>query len=236
MMDIYPALTAGGCTCIIEEEIRMDLLAMEAWFNQAGITHAFMTTQVGRQFYSMAAAQKLRYLSVGGEKLVPLPPRDGILKFFNGYGPTECTIFTTVMPVDRLYDRVPIGRPLANYRLYIVDENLHRLPPLMPGELVIAGRGVGRGYLNRPELTEKVFIRNPFSDDPDYARAYRTGDIVRLLPDGNIDFIGRNDSQVKVRGFRIELTEIEEMMLFWVIVNRLMQRFSVDDSRVEAFV
>ena len=151
-------------------------------------------------------------LSVGGEKLVPLPPRDGILKFFNGYGPTECTIFTTVMPVDRLYDRVPIGRPLANYKLYIVDENLHRLPPLMPGELVIAGRGVGRGYLNRPELTEKVFIRNPFSDDPDYARAYRTGDIVRLLPDGSVDFIGRNDGQVKVRGFRIELSEVEAVI------------------------
>ena len=212
MMDLYPALTVGACACIAEEEIRLDLAALEAWFNRAGITHAFMTTQVGRQFYTMAHAEKLRWLSAGGEKLVPVEPREGGTRLVNAYGPTECTIFSTTMPVDRLYKRVPIGKPLSNYRLYVVDENLHMLPPLIPGELLIAGRGVGRGYLNRPDLTEKAFIKNPFSDEPEYARAYRTGDVVRLLPDGNVDFIGRNDGQVKVRGFRIELTEVEAVI------------------------
>ena len=131
-----------------------------------------------------------------------------------------------MMPVDRLYDRVPIGKPLRNYKCYVVDENLRRLPPLIPGELLIAGRGVGRGYLNRPDLTKKAFIPNPFCDEPDYALAYRTGDVVRLLPDGNIDFIGRNDSQVKVRGFRIELTEIEGVI----------RSFSgIRDATVQAF-
>ncbi|MBO7663715.1 MAG: amino acid adenylation domain-containing protein [Clostridia bacterium] len=209
MMDLYPALTTGAGVYIVEEEIRMDLPALEDWFNRMKITHAFMTTQVARQFYSLAETKTLRHLSAGGEKLVPLPPREGGPKFYNGYGPTECTIFSTVMPVERLYNRVPIGRPLSNYRCYVADKNLRRLPPLVPGELLIAGRGVGRGYLNRPDLTEKAFIRNPFSSDPAYARAYRTGDVVRLLPDGNIDFLGRNDGQVKVRGFRIELTEVE---------------------------
>ncbi|MBR5091319.1 MAG: amino acid adenylation domain-containing protein [Ruminiclostridium sp.] len=209
MMDLYPALTTGACVCIIEEEIRLDLVAMEKWFNRLGITHAIMTTQVGRQFYSMTNTEKLRYLSAAGEKLVPIPPRSGDPAFYNGYGPTECTILATCKLVDRLYERVPIGKPLTNYKCYVVDKNLNRLPPFIPGELLIAGRGVARGYLNRPDLTEKAFIKNPFCDKPGFERAYRTGDIVRLLPNGEIDFIGRNDGQVKVRGFRIELTEVE---------------------------
>ncbi len=231
MMDQYPALTTGACVCIVEEEIRLDLLAMEAWFNHLGITHSFMTTQVGRQFYSMAAPEKLQYLSVGGEKLVPLPPKAGNPALFNGYGPTECTILSSCKRVDRLYERVPIGKALGNYKLYVMDENRRLLPPLVPGELLIAGRGVGRGYLNRPELTEKVFIRNPFSEDPDYAHAYRTGDVVRMLPDGEIDFIGRNDSQVKVRGFRIELTEVESVIReFPGITDATVQAFEDEGS------
>ena len=209
MMDQYPALSTGACVCIVEEEIRLDLAAMEERFNRVGITHAFMTTQVGRQFYGMARPEKLRWLILGGEKMLPMPPRADGPALINGYGPTECCIFASVMPVDRMYARVPIGRPIYNHKCYVVDACLRRLPPLAPGELLISGRGVGRGYLNRPELTEKAFVRNPFSDDADYARAYRTGDVVRLLSDGNIDFIGRNDGQVKVRGFRIELAEVE---------------------------
>ena len=236
MMDMYPALCKGACVCIVEEEIRLDLIALEEWFNRMEITHSFMTTQVGRQFYTMTSPKSLRFLTAGGEKLVPVQPVPGNPTFINAYGPTECTIFTTTIPVDRLYERVPIGKPLSNYKVYVVDENLNRLPPLVPGELLIAGRGVGLGYHNRPEQTEKVFIKNPFSDDPDYARAYRTGDIVRLLPDGNLDFIGRNDGQVKVRGFRIELTEIEGVVReFAGIRDATVQAFE-DEATGEKFV
>ncbi len=236
MMDQYPALTTGACIYIIEEEIRLDLLALETFFNENEITHGFMTTQVGRQFYSMTSTEKLRYLSTGGEKLVPLPPKDGDPALFNAYGPTECTIYTTAKRVDRLYERVPIGRPLNNYKCYVIDENGRRLPPLIPGELLISGRGVGRGYLNRPELTEKVFIRNPFDSGADYARAYRSGDVVRLLPNGEIDFIGRNDGQVKVRGFRIELTEVEGVIRsFKGIKDATVQAFE-DESSGEKYI
>ena len=236
MMDQYPALTTGACVYIIEEEIRLDLLALEARINEWGITHAFMTTQVGRQFYTMTNTEKLKYLSTGGEKLVPLPPRSGDPAFYNLYGPTECTIVTTAMLVDRLYGRLPIGKPLKNYKCYVIDENGRRLPPLIPGELLIAGRGVGRGYLNRPDLTEKVFIRNPFDSGDDYARAYRSGDIVRLLPNGEIDFIGRNDGQVKVRGFRIELTEVESVIReFPGIRDATVQAFE-DEASGEKFI
>ena len=236
MMDLYPALTAGACVCIVEEEARLDLMAMEAWFNRLGITHSFMTTQVGRQFYTLTEPRTLRYLSVGGEKLVPVTPKAGNPALVNGYGPTECTVFSTVMPVNQPYDRVPIGKPLANYRCYVVDGQLRRLPPGAPGELLISGRGVARGYLNRPDLTQQAFIPNPFSAEPDHARAYRTGDVVRALPDGTLDFIGRNDGQVKVRGFRIELTEVEGVIReFPGIADATVQTFA-EESTGEKYI
>ncbi|SFD03730.1 non-ribosomal peptide synthetase [Butyrivibrio sp. YAB3001] len=212
MMDMFPALTVGASVCIMEEEIRFDLVAMEKWFEQKKITHAFLTTQVCRQFYEMTKNSKLKYLSAGGEKLVPVAIDKEQPKLFNGYGPTECTIFSTVMPVTAWYGKIPIGRPISNCKCYVVDKDFNRLPPYVPGELLIAGKGVGRGYLNRPELTKEVFITNPFSENEDYRRAYRSGDIVRLLPDGNLDFIGRNDGQVKVHGYRVELSEVEEVI------------------------
>ena len=142
----------------------------------------------------------------------------------NGYGPTECTIFTNVYKVDWLCERVPIGRPLNNLKQYVVDKSMRILPFGVPGELIVAGHQVGRGYLNRPE--QKAFIKNPFTDEAGYERAYRTGDIVRMLPDGTIDFVGRNDGQVKIRGFRIELSEVEQII----------RRFEgIKDATVQAF-
>ena len=138
---------------------------------------------------------------------------------YNGYGPTECTIFTTTFWVNEHLRDIPIGKPLDNVHLYIVDKQGHRLPVGACGELWVSGPQVGRGYLNRPEKTAEVFIENPFRAGCDaaangeassvYSRAYRTGDIVRYLPDGNIQFVGRKDGQVKIRGFRIELKEVE---------------------------
>ena len=224
MMDMYPALTTGAAVHIIAEEIRLDLLAIKDYFERNQITHSFMTTQVARQYADLFPDAKYpHYLSSGGEKLVPIAPPTGY-RFYNGYGPTECTIFTNVYLVDRLYERVPIGRPLDNLKQYVVDNYLRILPFGVPGELVIAGHQVGRGYLNRPE--QKAFIQNPFTDKSGYERAYRTGDIVRMLPDGTIDFVGRNDGQVKIRGFRIELSEVEEII----------RRFEgIRDATVQAF-
>lgn len=208
MMDLYPALTTGAAVCIVPEEMRLDLTIMNRYFEDNKVTHAFMTTQIGRMFATQIKNTCLTHLSAGGEKLVPLDPPDGYT-LTNGYGPTECTIFATVYTVDRLYDRIPIGAPLSNYKTYVVDAFGHQLPPGALGELWIAGYGVGRGYLNQPEKTGQVFTQNPFCDEPGFDRVFRTGDIVRRLGDGNIDCIGRNDGQVKIRGFRVELAEIE---------------------------
>ena len=212
MMDLYPALTTGARVCIIPEEIRLDFPALQRYFDENGITHSFMTTQVGRQFADFYSGHTLRHLFVGGETLAPLSMEGKTFAFHNGYGPTECTIFSTIFRVDGLYARVPIGRPLDNVRAYVVDQEMNLLPPGVPGELLIAGRGVGRGYLNRPEKTAEVFIPNPFTREEGYERVYRTGDVVRWMPDGRIDFLGRRDGQVKIRGFRIELSEVEAVI------------------------
>ena len=211
MMDMYPALTCGATVHIIPEEIRLDLIALNDYFEREHITHSFMTTQVGYQFATSIENHSLKYLSTGGEKLASLTPPTGF-NFYNGYGPTECTIFTTTYLVDKKLKEIPIGKPLDNMRLYVVDPQGHRLPVGAAGELWVSGPQVSRGYLNRPEKTAEVYIPNPFTENKKYARVYRSGDIVRYLPSGDIQFVGRRDGQVKIRGFRIELKEVEAVI------------------------
>nr|VFJ54347.1 MAG: amino acid adenylation domain-containing protein [Candidatus Kentron sp. FW] len=135
-------------------------------------------------------------------------------RLHNLYGPTEAAIDVSYWQCrkDSSLATVPIGRPIANTQLYILDPHGHPVPISIPGELYIGGVGVARGYLNRPDLTTEKFIPDPFSDDPK-ARLYRTGDLCRWLPDGNIEFLGRMDTQVKIRGFRIECGEVENALL-----------------------
>ena len=133
--------------------------------------------------------------------------------FFNAYGPTETTVCASMFLCnEKTYPKgPPIGKPIDNFRLYVLDRNLNLLPEGIPGELCIGGVGLARGYLHKPDLTADKFIPDPFSNSKG-KRLYRTGDLVRYLPDGNIEFIGRIDEQVKVRGFRIELGEIDSQI------------------------
>ena len=130
------------------------------------------------------------------------------LRFYNVYGPTECTVNATESALPEAGGSPTIGHPIANTRIYILDQQGAPVPIGVAGELYIGGAGVARGYLNREQLTRERFLKDQFSDAPS-ARMYRTGDLARWLPDGNIEYLGRNDFQVKIRGFRIELGEIE---------------------------
>jgi amino acid adenylation domain-containing protein len=132
-------------------------------------------------------------------------------ELWNMYGPTETTIWSSAAQVTRDDATIHIGRPIANTELYILDRHLQPVPVGVPGELHIGGTGLARGYHNRSELTTEKFIAHPFSADPE-ARLYKTGDLARFLPDGNIEHLGRLDHQVKVRGFRVELGEIEQVL------------------------
>ncbi|MBR6930689.1 MAG: amino acid adenylation domain-containing protein [Bacteroidales bacterium] len=208
---IYPPLTGGATVHIIPEELRLDLVSLNEYLEREHITHTFMTTQVGYQFATNIENHSLLHLSVAGEKLAPLTPPKGY-KLHNDYGPTESTIIVTAFEVNQKYTDIPIGKPLENVRTYVTDTYGRRLPVGALGELWLSGPQVARGYLNRPEKQAEVFIANPFTDEKKWSPVYRTGDIVRYLPDGNIQFIGRRDGQVKIRGFRIELKEVEAVI------------------------
>lgn len=132
-------------------------------------------------------------------------------RFFNAYGPTEATVWTTVAEIKYVSEKPHIGRPIINTKIYILDKNLQPVPIGITGELYIDGDGLARGYLKHPELTAQKFIPNPFNQQKG-ARLYKTGDLARYRPDGNIEFLGRIDNQVKIRGFRIELSEIETVL------------------------
>lgn len=138
-------------------------------------------------------------------------------EIWNLYGPTETTIWSAIyqyssdLPAD--CRTVPIGKAIANTQFYILDDQLQLVPPGTPGELYIGGAGLARGYLNRPDLTAERFIPNPFSPDSNPSDLlYKTGDLAKYLPDGNLECLGRLDNQVKIRGFRIELGEIEAVL------------------------
>ncbi|MCQ2398844.1 MAG: amino acid adenylation domain-containing protein, partial [Sphaerochaetaceae bacterium] len=225
-MDIATFPANGATIHIIDEDIRLNLSEVDAYFIKNRITHVIMTTQVGRQFAMMTKSPYLRFIGVGGEALVPFDTEKTTFDFFNFYGPSECSVYVSGIKVEHHPYRIPIGKLNSNVKAYVVDSNMNRLPVGAPGELLIAGPQVGKGYLNLPERTSQVFIDNPFCEDKCYVKTYRTGDVVRFLPDGMLDFIGRNDSQVKVRGFRIELTEVEEVI----------RRFrGIKDATVAAF-
>ncbi|HYY99502.1 MAG TPA: amino acid adenylation domain-containing protein, partial [Pyrinomonadaceae bacterium] len=183
-----------------------------------GVTTLWLTSglfhlMVDEQLEDLAG---LRHLLTGGDVVSPAHARkfaaasEGCA-LVNCYGPTENTTFTTFYPVRSAEDfgaSVPIGRPVTNTRVYILDSHMRPVPAGVPGELYTAGEGLARGYLNRPELTAERFVPDPFSTEPG-GRLYRTGDLCRFRADGALEFIARIDNQVKVRGFRIELGEIE---------------------------
>jgi amino acid adenylation domain-containing protein len=187
---------------------------------------------------------RVRTLVLGGEAL----PADTIrlwrkhapgTRIFNHYGPTEAAVGCVVHELDEdIEDAVPIGRPIANTRIYILDEHRQIVPIGVVGEIFVGGAGVARGYLHRPELTAERFVSDPFSSQPQ-ARMYRTGDLGRWRPDGTIEYLGRNDDQVKIRGFRVELGEIEANLLRHENVRRAAVMLREDDpgeKRLVAYV
>ena len=208
LADMYPALTVGAGIVVIPEEKKLDLPALAEIINKHHIVVADLPAQVGRQFALTMDCPELKYIVVGGETLVPFKPVHPYI-VANEYGPTEATVSITCYSMTEYEPDIPIGKPMDNTAIYIVDGAGRRVPPGALGELWVAGIQVAGGYLNRPEKTKEAFVPNPFSQEPDYETAYRTGDMARYRLDGNIEFIGRRDGLVKIRGFRVELAEVE---------------------------
>ncbi|HEX5748967.1 MAG TPA: amino acid adenylation domain-containing protein [Archangium sp.] len=208
----------GHALCMVPDQARGDVDALLALLARDQVDVLDCSPSHLRLLLSAGLATRTENVPtrvlVGGEALdealwttLSQHPRT---RFFNVYGPTECTVDTTACEV-RDWPRPTLGRVLPNVRGYVLDARMQPVPVGVPGELYVGGAGVARGYLRRPELTSQKFVADPFSQQPG-ARLYRTGDLVRYLPDGSIDYLGRVDFQVKVRGFRIELEEIEAVL------------------------
>ncbi|AGN34828.1 lichenysin non-ribosomal peptide synthetase LicA [Bacillus paralicheniformis] len=201
--EMFPYWIAGAELHIIDEAIRMDITRLNQYFEENKITITFLPTQLCEQFMELDN-QSLRVLLTGGDKLKRIAKRSYTL--VNNYGPTENTVVATSTAIDPDKGMLSIGKPIANTRAYVLGQNNEVQPVGVAGELCIAGRGLARGYLNKPEETAKRFTEDPFVPGE---RMYRTGDAVKWLEDGRLEYIGRIDQQVKIRGFRIELSEIE---------------------------
>ena len=220
--EIWGALLHGGCCVVCAERVPAPD-ELQRVIRDGGVTTMWLTASLFNAVVDEAPATlaTVRQVLTGGEALSPAHIRrayDALphTELINGYGPTESTTFTCCYRIPRDVSpdagSIPIGRPIGNTAVFVLDERLEPVPVGVPGELFIGGDGLARGYVNRPELTAERFVPSPFPASPG-ARLYRTGDLVRYLPDGRIDFMGRRDDQVKIRGFRIELGEIEAALV-----------------------
>jgi amino acid adenylation domain-containing protein len=221
---IFPAMISGGCLHVVPYEVSTDPQRFARYTEQHPIDVLKIVPSHLEALLGSAEAKQIlprRYLLTGGETLSPklvekILGLNPACEIFNHYGPTETTVGSLTLRLKD-YDwkraqanSIPIGRPIANTQVYILDQHLEPVPEGVVGELYIGGAGVTSGYLNQPESTER-FAPNPFVSDSQ-ARMYRTGDLARYLSDGNVEFLGRGDDQVKIRGFRIELGEIEAVL------------------------
>jgi amino acid adenylation domain-containing protein len=225
VQEAFSTWHGGGTLYLIAETMRRDAESLVKFIGSERIERLFVPPSALQYLAEMASRSgsmptTLRDIVTAGEQLRVSEAIRGLFRWLEGcrlhnhYGPSESHVVTayrlTKSP-DDWEPLPPIGRPIANVRVYILDRYQQPVPVGVPGELHIGGAGLARGYLNRPELTAERFIGDPFSVEPG-ARLYRTGDLARYLPDGNIEFLGRIDQQVKIRGFRIEPGEIEAVL------------------------
>ncbi len=220
-LEVWAPLLNGGRIVVIEQAVLLEPRRFREMLRRQGVNVLWLTVGLFNQYADELSEDivNLRYMIIGGDVVDPKviarvllsnPPKHLI----NGYGPTETTTFATTYEISEIRRderSIPIGRPITNTRIYILNVDGEPAPIGVMGELYIGGAGVALGYLNRPELTAERFVADPFAGEGG-GRMYRTGDLGRWLPDGTIEFAGRNDYQVKVRGFRIELGEIEAQL------------------------
>lgn len=227
--EIWGALLNGFSLYLIPKDKLLDVKYLEKYLIDNKITILWLTASLGNYICDQAPDifKNVRYLLTGGDvlsikhikKLQDLNPN---LTIINGYGPTENTTFSTCYTIDKVLDRpsIPIGYPISNSTCYVVSNTGNLQPIGVPGELWVGGDGVSLGYLHRDDLTKKNFINNPFAS----GRMYKTGDLTRFLPDGRIEFLGRIDNQIKIRGFRVELSEINDKIMEY---NGIKQAYTI---------
>ncbi len=244
---IFWTLSVGGTLVLPPDQSRWELDSLSRLVEKHQVSHLLCVPSLYKTLIETSPSERLASLQVAivaGESCPATLVKDHFSRLphaalYNEYGPTEATVWCSVYrcePGDES-NLVPIGRPIANTQLYVLDSHMQVVPVGVPGELHVGGEGVSGGYLNRPQLTAERFVPNPFDSTPG-ARLYKTGDLARFLPDGNIEYLGRIDHQVKVRGFRIELGEIEAALLSHPGVREVVviaREDTPDDKRLVAY-
>jgi amino acid adenylation domain-containing protein len=211
--EVWAALAGGGSVHIPESHLRLEPERLVRWMSEEGITVSFLTTGLGELLLDQPWPPecRLRALLLGGEQVHPVRRGDLPFQVHDVYGPTETTVFATSFDLTGERGTPPIGTPLANVRTYVLDGQMEPVPAGVPGELYIGGAGLARGYVGQPPRTADRFVPDPFAPAPG-GRLYRTGDVVVRREDGALQYLGRSDHQLKVRGFRIEPGEIESAL------------------------
>jgi amino acid adenylation domain-containing protein len=214
--EIWPYLAAGASIHIPDASIRSNPELVRDWIVAEGVTIAFLPTASAEKAMALdwPSSTCLRVLLTGADTLYQRPPASLPFAVVNNYGPTECTVVATsgtVLPAELEPGVPPIGRPIDGIDIHILDPQAQAVAAGEAGELYLGGAGLARGYRNRPDLTAQKFINNPLRGTSD--RLYRTGDLVRLRPDGQLEFLGRTDEQVKIRGHRVEPSEVVRALL-----------------------
>lgn len=216
--EIWGALLNGGQLFLYPDEV-MDVTVLDQQINTHKINTLWLTSGLFEQWsQQVSTLASLQYLLVGGDVVSPHAVKKAYdvlsnVSIINGYGPTENTTFTTCYTIPRhadFHDPIPLGQAIRGTGIYVLDDLMNPVPAFVTGQLYTCGAGLARGYLNLPELTAAHFVDNPFSVEQ---KLYKTGDLVRWLPDGDLAYVGRVDRQVKIRGFRIELEDIEAVLL-----------------------
>jgi amino acid adenylation domain-containing protein len=236
IMEITMALGSGGCLVLMDEINRVPGPGFVNFIHQFQLTHLMLPPSL-LAFLPDDPMPSVKVLIVGGE-LCPVSIARKWSKnriFINAYGPSEATVFVSTAKYHYSMDRLPIGKPIGNTSIYILDRYLKPVPIGVTGELYISGVGLGSGYINRPELTKRHFIKNPFSENLK-DRLYKTGDKVKYLPDGNIEYLGRMDHQVKIRGIRIELKEIESLLYQQGNIHECAVRLDSSTNQLIAYI
>jgi amino acid adenylation domain-containing protein len=214
-LELFLPLTVGGRVTLAASEVAADGRKLAELLSASGTTVMQATPSTWRMLLEAGWDGRSGLKAVSGGEALIQPLSHELLRksaaLWNLYGPTETTIWSTCGELSAETERSLLGRPIDNTQTYILDKSRQPVPIAVPGEIYIGGVGLARGYLHRPDLTAERFIPHPFSAEPG-ARLYRTGDLARYLPDGNIEFLGRIDQQIKLRGFRVELGEIESVL------------------------
>ena len=210
-LGLCQTIYSGACLSIVPEDIKLNMAELNNYFSSQKISYTAITAQVAKLFMGdFSSGESLKVLSVGGEKLGDIKNPDNYL-VMDEYGPTEAFAFVSSMNYSDKIDSSSVGNLNHNTKAYVLDDEKRRVPCGAVGELYLAGYQIADGYLNREKETAEAFIHNPF-DEGKYNMLYRTGDMVRILPDGSIGIVGRRDNQVKIRGNRVELSEIESVV------------------------